>query len=217
MQGAPAWVTYVTAGIALAAFAVSIQTYRRAGARIKVHMTLPRDWNSATAPDVTITITNGGLAPISIQKFRMGLQLGGSVLHVADLTNNDLYAGQNLPYRLDGQDAKEWVFSLEEALIRETKSARALPKKPDRLRGKIRAVLNFLIRPEMRNQFSLLRRLSLTPLALIPIGTIGLFGIVFWVDLGNGVQKPTTPSLRLAYWVYREILNRLSPKDPSPT
>lgn len=188
--------------VSLAAFGVSVATYRRAGPRVKVTAHSPWGWKIGD-PDLQITVRamNSGLAPVQVVGVRLafdGLFNYGQFPSL-DLTNDDRYDGPDLNLILAGGSQTPWTFDAIAAMQRQFGINYDGAIVPDLFRrpGSLRKAIK--------------RRL---PRMLIPLSFLW-FGIVAVVDLGNGVQATSAPMHRLTWVLIREILRRNLSKQSS--
>jgi hypothetical protein len=131
MHAAPVWLSYASPAVAAVALCVSFATFRRAGPRIKGKLTVPNLPKPTTTSrsaylaqllneDVVLTIRlfNSGLAGVEIIGFFAAFGLQGIQFTTFEFTDDDVYTGEKLPYRMDGGSSKTWALSLVEPLSR---------------------------------------------------------------------------------------------------
>lgn len=116
MHTAPAWLSYATAGIALLALFVASATYRRAGPRVRLGISLSTDVSSKSGQIVTFKLTNAGLAPVDVMRFRLvidylkAVALRSQTFEKGGMNGGDL----QLPFRLQGGSEREWNYDIME-------------------------------------------------------------------------------------------------------
>jgi hypothetical protein len=114
MKGAPVWITYVTAGVAVVALMVSFATYLRAGPRIRVRMNPPHNRRSSKDSDLTVTVTNKGLAPVDVLAIILGFRSFFSLIYIVELSPAYRHTGEELPLRLEPGSQRKWSYKISE-------------------------------------------------------------------------------------------------------
>jgi len=120
------WISCGSLGVAIAALLTSLATYRRAGPRIRVKVSLPVNWRDLKTRetlassreslkgrlDLTISIFNKGLSPVDITAIRFAVRAGPTLAYVTEFTEFDIPAGSLLPYRLEGGSKRVWSLDI---------------------------------------------------------------------------------------------------------
>lgn len=201
-NAAPAWLTYVSAAVAVLALVISGATYFRAGPRVKVRVHPPRQWWSGEDRDVTIVVVNSGLAPVDVEELVVCVQFYASFVTVLRFSTAD-NSGDVL--RLLPGSRKRWKLKIAAPFLAalngatNSKDSRGFPV------GQSLRLLPTLSADMPRIRLSVpwlyLRGLILTPFTLIKT-----FGVMAAVDLGNGTTRSTFPNIRLSIWLFRYAL-----------
>jgi hypothetical protein len=128
---APAWLSYASPAIALLALLVSLNTYRRAGPRIRARMTLVRSRFTLEMDGLLLflAVRNRGLSPNEVRRLTLVADnlpgAGSHPLHLfyEDVRAKDVVQGPRLPYELGGLSNANWVVDLARVLRRQDPSS----------------------------------------------------------------------------------------------
>jgi hypothetical protein len=134
MGSAPAWVAYLSLGIAAASMVAAClsttvavfaartarRTYDRAGVKVQVSYS----WQAIEVDDLhlQVEIVNSGLAEVTVQEIRVVAYFSPlaieddfpgfpELLPLGSLPRGNKSSGPTLPHRLRGADTKEWSFN----------------------------------------------------------------------------------------------------------
>jgi hypothetical protein len=200
MNSPPAWVPYVSlglAGLSLLVAAISAtyasRTFNRAGVRVRVSST----WFSAgeDAVRVHVRVTNRGLAPVGLRGIRVGLHIAPLLIPLGHVPTGDTRYGPALPYRLEGSDTQEWMFDTRSIFDRTTAREAA--------RAYVRATQGNTLKLALRPQtLRFAGRFMFLPLRAIRT----FMGLQLAVELGNGVEARSRASIRTVLHLRKEIL-----------
>jgi hypothetical protein len=178
MKSAPAWITYVTAAVAIMAFLVSIATYLRAGPRIRVKTHIS-SWREKE-PEITVTVINRGLAPVDLVSLAIGFRAILGLIYISELSDSVYRDGRTL-HRLEPGSQRNWHYSLRE-----------LAEKVDAEMGAPR--LNWFVTKLSSGRPRIKWQLLAVFIPVFGILNYLMSGLVISADLGNGVQKSSLPS-----------------------
>lgn len=200
MEQAPAWLSYVSAAIAVVALLVSMATYRRAGPRVRVDATAPKNWKGPEDDlEVTITARNTGLAPVQVSSIRLALDYVGldAFIPTLNLTNADCREGSPLKFTLEGNHEEVWKFDALAAMRRQFGEDYKGFSLAEPTPGLI-----------MKSSILMFR-------SILSIFTTSFrfVGVVAVVDLGNGIQVTSAPLYRLTYALYVHQVKRQKLRD----
>jgi hypothetical protein len=201
MKGAPAWVTYVTAAVAVMALMVSIATYLRAGSRIRVKVSLS-SWR-AEDPEIIVTVINRGLASVDLISLTIGFQAIIGLVYIAELSDSNYRSDKSLLHRLEPGSQRNWHYPLS-----------GLGEKVDAGIGT--ATLNWFISKLPSGRPRIKWRLYRSFIPFSSFLQLLMAGLVVSVDLGNGVQRNSLPNhvLMMRLLPYMEKSRQ---KDPQAT
>ncbi len=213
MKSAPAWITYVTAVVAVLALLVSFATYLRAGPRVRVRMRPPHRQRSDKDSDLTVTVTNKGLAPVDVLAIILGFVAGPGFFRITELSEEHRHSGEDLPHRLLPGSQKEWSYRIGEQVkqrIIRLADVDLSKDSKEEIDEKIKKALD-KIRPWPR----VLGLKSWGKMFIpMPLQLISSYGVLVAVDLGNGSQATSFPSWRFAFWLLR-LIDSIHPLDES--
>ena len=111
------WISLGSALIALASLSISVATYRRAGPRVKVRLSVhPDPAAGAERYLVTVRLNNSGLNPAQINRMRLYTTVGS-----IDFLDEDRIRGsegsERFGYSLQSNSESESTFRLERGLL----------------------------------------------------------------------------------------------------
>jgi hypothetical protein len=154
---APAWLSYAAPIVAAVALFVSVGTYRRAGPRIRAKLTVsPLSVQAGVTDDfmLALTVTNKGLAPVDLKGFYLGISMLFLNGRIWEYTNEDIYEGENLIYRLEGGSTRSWTLSSDEPRVRGSQMNRQNKTRTKITRGKLihlPRLLSFVVTIDLGN------------------------------------------------------------------